>query len=314
MARPKREIVMARCAASAVLAAIEIYNKPTVEYREQTFSLLMANAWEILLKARLVQGSDGKLNVIYRRKQESRQYETVPGTDQKMTISLRQALGRVSLPGPVGVNIHGIATIRNSAAHEGVLAPELRQRVLEFGTASVQNFVKLSADWFGESVDVPYLLPVGFLGQASLAKGVGPKAQRDLLIALNSISNSVNGAVGSDYSVVLNVEINLNRNLVGGSNIGITNDPSAPEVRVSDDEALERWPATYNEIVSSCKARYPNFKRNGQFHKTMAGVKDDPACAHERRLDPNNPKGQKKFFYNKAATLAKLDEAYDHSG
>ena len=44
MSRPKREIVMARCATSAVPAAIEIYNKPTVEYREQTFALLMVNA------------------------------------------------------------------------------------------------------------------------------------------------------------------------------------------------------------------------------------------------------------------------------
>ena len=312
MARPRREIVMARCAASAVLAAIEIYNKPAVEYREQTFSLLITNAWEILLKARLVQGSGGKLNVIYRRKQGSRQYETLPGTDQKMTVSLRQALGRVPLPNPVEANIRGIATIRNCAAHEGVLSPELRQRVLEFGTASVQNFVKLSADWFGESVDVPYLLPVGFLGRASLAKGIHPRAQRDLLRALNSIAHSANGVDGSDYCVTLNVEINLNRKLVGGGNIGLTNDPSAPEVKVSDDEALELYPATYPEIVEGCKARYPNFKRNGQFHKIMGGVKADPACAHERRLDPKNPKGQKKFFYNEDATLAKLDEVYGH--
>ena len=75
MARPRREIAMVRCAASTVLAAIEIYNKPTAEYREQTFALLMANAWETLLKARLVQQSGGKENVIYRRKQGSRRYE-----------------------------------------------------------------------------------------------------------------------------------------------------------------------------------------------------------------------------------------------
>ena len=68
MARPKREITMARCAGAALLAAIEIYNKPTVEYREQTFALLVTNAWEVLLKARIVQLSGGRLNSIYRRK------------------------------------------------------------------------------------------------------------------------------------------------------------------------------------------------------------------------------------------------------
>ena len=33
------------------VAAIEIYNKPSFTYREEAFSLLMTNAWELLLKA-----------------------------------------------------------------------------------------------------------------------------------------------------------------------------------------------------------------------------------------------------------------------
>ena len=53
----------------------------------------------------------------------------------------------------------------------GVLAPEVAQRVLGFGTACVQNFVKLAAKWFGVYMQVPYLLPVGFLGEATLSTG-----------------------------------------------------------------------------------------------------------------------------------------------
>ena len=34
------------------LAAIEIYNKPAFPYREESFSILMANAWELILKAK----------------------------------------------------------------------------------------------------------------------------------------------------------------------------------------------------------------------------------------------------------------------
>lgn len=37
---------------SAMTCAIETYNKPSYEYREETFSLLAINAWELLLKAR----------------------------------------------------------------------------------------------------------------------------------------------------------------------------------------------------------------------------------------------------------------------
>ena len=75
MARPKREIIMARCAREALLAAVEIYNKPRVEYREQTVAFLIVNAWEVLIKARIVQQNGGKIQSIYRRQPNSRRFE-----------------------------------------------------------------------------------------------------------------------------------------------------------------------------------------------------------------------------------------------
>lgn len=38
----------------AALSAIEIYNKPDFKYREESFYILMVNAWELLLKARIL--------------------------------------------------------------------------------------------------------------------------------------------------------------------------------------------------------------------------------------------------------------------
>lgn len=38
---------------SAMLAAIEIYNKPRMEYRDEVTVLLVVNAWELALKAAL---------------------------------------------------------------------------------------------------------------------------------------------------------------------------------------------------------------------------------------------------------------------
>ena len=140
MARPKRELSMARCAASAVLAAIEIYNKPTVEYCEQTFALLMVNAWEILLKARLLQQAGGKVTAIYRREDSSRRYQRDSRTREPLTLGLTEVLGQAAPPREVRDNISGLVEVRNRAAHLGVLAPDARQAILAFGTASVQNF------------------------------------------------------------------------------------------------------------------------------------------------------------------------------
>lgn len=38
-----------RRAEAAVLAAIELYNKPDFRYREEAFAILILNAWELIL-------------------------------------------------------------------------------------------------------------------------------------------------------------------------------------------------------------------------------------------------------------------------
>jgi hypothetical protein len=41
-------------AEAAIVAAVEVFNKPLFRYREETFALLAINAWELLLKAHLL--------------------------------------------------------------------------------------------------------------------------------------------------------------------------------------------------------------------------------------------------------------------
>ena len=50
---------------SALLGAVELYNKPTVTYRDEVTVMLIVNAWELALKAALRQA--GK-SVFYRKK------------------------------------------------------------------------------------------------------------------------------------------------------------------------------------------------------------------------------------------------------
>ena len=306
MARPKREIVMARCAGEALLAAVEIYNKPKVEYREQTVAFLLVNAWEVLIKARIIQQSGGKIQSIYRRKRDSNRYEYRDG--EKVTIEIRGALNRSGLPEQVRSNIRGLIKIRNQATHLGVLSPELRQTILEFSTASVQNFVKTSSVWFGESIDAPYLLPLGFVGVTDTTVTTSVQ-QKKLLSELSQIAKSPISEE-SGYSVVLQVKVELNRGLSGGGNIGLTNAPNAPKVSISDDEALKTFPTTYKELVEVCKDRYSDFKQNQHFHSAMKKVNNDPKCAYERKLDPTANKSPTKRFYNLEQALAKLDNEY----
>lgn len=309
MSRPKREISMARCAASAMLAAIEVYNKPTVEYREQTFALLMVNAWEVLLKARLVQQAGGKIEAIYRRENNSRRYRRHPQIKEPITLGLGQVLARADLPAAARDNIIGLEAIRNRAAHLGMLTPKAARAVLAFGTAGVQNFQTMSLKWFGEAPEVPHLLPVGFLGDAKAARQAVVGSQRELLNLLAELS-STSDSSDSECAVVMHIDVQVNRGFSGGGTIGLTSDPNAPRVRMTVEEAMERFPTRYFDLITLLRSRYTDFKQNQQFNDHMKIVNADPQCAFERLLDPLMATGQKKRFYSPQAVFEHFDSHY----
>src|SRR2546425_9410945 len=61
-------------AEAALVAAIEIYNKPDFRYREESFAILALNAWELLLKARVLHlnANDPKCLYIYETRQSKK--------------------------------------------------------------------------------------------------------------------------------------------------------------------------------------------------------------------------------------------------
>jgi hypothetical protein len=62
--RPARHRYLVEKATQAAVASIEVYNKPGFKYREETFAILMLNAWELLLKARILKENKNKLRSI----------------------------------------------------------------------------------------------------------------------------------------------------------------------------------------------------------------------------------------------------------
>lgn len=48
----------------AAVSSIELYNKPDFRYREESFAILMSNAWELLFKAKALQDGGEKIDAI----------------------------------------------------------------------------------------------------------------------------------------------------------------------------------------------------------------------------------------------------------
>ena len=109
----------------AFYTAIAIYNNPTFDYRVESFCILLCNAWELLLKARIVELNGEK--EIYRENGNS--------------ISLKRAIEVLFGPtDPVRKNLEVLNEIRDSAVH--LLIPELLQIETRIFQSGVFNYLK----------------------------------------------------------------------------------------------------------------------------------------------------------------------------
>ncbi|WP_431278257.1 DUF3644 domain-containing protein [Leifsonia poae] len=120
---------------SAMLSAIELFNKPRIAYRNEITVILVVNAWELALKGLLRQN---KIR-IFKKKQRGRPYESLT-LDQCLEIARNRKLWPAALDGAaVSVNIQGLQEFRNRATHlynadglGAVVYSYLQQTVLNF--------------------------------------------------------------------------------------------------------------------------------------------------------------------------------------
>lgn len=98
---------------AAMLAAIEIYNKPQMAYRDEVFVILLLNAWELLLKAML---SKEKRRIYY-PKERGQPYRTLGWHDALRAVQ-REGLWPPEIPAlAVDENLDLIADYRDQAVH-----------------------------------------------------------------------------------------------------------------------------------------------------------------------------------------------------
>lgn len=309
MARPKKSLRMARAAKAAMLAAVEVYNKTAFVYREETFCLLIVNAWEVLLKARVLQLGGEDINAI-RLRHDAHRYQRDELTDDVRTIGLLDALPRAGAPNEIRENIRGLHHLRNDVQHFGLVEPAFRQEVLRFGTAAVQNMVKALRDWFDETTEGVYLFPIGFVGDASVVQATSER-QRQMLHRLHEIATSGTNE-RNGYHIAAEITLDIRPSGAVGGTVGITDDPSAPKFQLSDDEWHDLFPATYSDdLIPAVKDRYTNVTINRTFHERMKAVKADSRCTHTRPLNPAKPSGTAQNFFNLDAVFRyHLDQHY----
>lgn len=110
----------------AFMMAIEIYNKPSIQYRVEGFAIFICNAWELMLKAYILK-RDGNRHIYFKDK---------PGR----TISLINCIEKVftNNKDPLRINLEKIIELRDQSTHliteeyEMVYVPLFQSCILNF--------------------------------------------------------------------------------------------------------------------------------------------------------------------------------------
>ncbi len=115
----------------AFYLAIGTYNNPTLKYRVESFCILLSNAWELLLKARIIETKG--------------EYE-IKRADGK-TISLLTAVSKVfsDTKNPIRKNIEVMNELRDNSIH--LLIPDIQNTLSRIFQASILNYLYCLEDF-----------------------------------------------------------------------------------------------------------------------------------------------------------------------
>ena len=317
MRRAKSLHVLEKSVAAAV-SAIEIYNKPDFRYRGETFSILMVNAWELLLKAKILKDNGNNLKSILvldkRRLKDGnwskRLHPRKTRSGNPATLSLGKSIDVIQNSTPrlldqrVVDNVFILVEIRDNSIHLINQDLSLESKIQEVGTAALRNYVQIVQEWFNYDLSRYnfFLMPLSFFHEADVVESFSVKRlndqTRNLLEYLKNKEEEHPSETENPYNVTLKVETKFVKS--SSSNalaVRWTDDPSAPQVRVTEEDNL-KGRFDYRRLTDKMKSRYSDFKENKTYHELRKQVEEDDKYCHIRRLDPQKQGGTKKKYYS----------------
>lgn len=316
---------LAEKSVSAAISAIEIYNKPDFTYREEAFSLLMVNAWELLIKAKWLSDRDENLTSLYvMEENEGSATQKINRSGNPITHGVHYLALKMcedpdsGLEKPCFDNIQALIEIRDNSAHFVNKDIYFGRRILEIGTAALRNYIHLATEWF--QLDLSkynfFLMPISFYHgfEAILPPddALYPVQVKKLLQYLDSLqeADEVIEETSSQH-VALRMETRLVR---GKKEEAIefkwTNDPNAPAVALREEDVSKNYPLTYRELTDALRRRYSNFLENLAYHRLRKEVEKENKYCLVRLLNPGNPNSSKQRFYN-ANIFQEFDKHYE---
>ena len=229
----------------AYVLALETINRLTITYRTETFCALVCNAWELLLKARMLDQSTDR-SVIY--------YPQGPGEKRK-TKSLRDCLAAVfpNENDPVRRNVERVAEFRDAAIH--LFITDVPKDVLGLFQACVLNYHRCLTAWF--QVTLSDRIPVGMM---TIVYDTSPER----LDLSSAVMRRRLGKDAADYLLEVSEEIRAEHEETGFAHefavriqYGLTIDDKATDAAVVAIAGAGGRPARTLEVPKDPSRQYP---------------------------------------------------------
>lgn len=288
---------------SAMLGAIELYNKPQMAYRDEVTVILIVNAWELALKALLVKKAREKTS-----KKPSIYYKKRPG-EKYRTLSLEDCLNRVAserfwpaaLDGAaISVNIKGLSEFRDRAIHL-YNTQGLGLLIYSFMQQSILNYRDFMMSVF--SIDLAeritwQLLPLGATvpGEAVQFMRVDIRAKmnsevqdfiNDLRTAVESIE-AQNGDVGRSAT---QYDINLHSvKKLASADLVVAIAPDGPgQVVTRTTDPSQTYPFTARQLLDHVNKKRQGRELNTHDYKVLCWKENLRSNRKYAWKHPNSP-------------------------
>lgn len=306
---------------ASMLSAIELYNKPNFQYREETFAILAVNAWELLLKAIILRQNRYKLRSLYvlkpcinkdGTKSTTRKYVDKNRSGNPKTISIMETLSILDnqkyLPTNLRDNIEALIELRDNSIHFANM-DDISRQIQELGFACIKNYITLIKEKKIE-IDISnynfYLMPLAYVTSNMVSESVLTEETKNYLTLVKSKIAKEESDQNYDIAITIDIDFKKGSSFDG---LGFTYDKDGIKVALTEENIRKRYPWDNAELIRRCKMRYSDFIQNKNWNAQRNEIKNDPKLYRVRLLDPGNPKSAKKGFYS-TNVFSYLDSYY----
>jgi hypothetical protein len=303
---------------SAIIASIEIHNKPIFSYRYEVTTILVINAWELLLKAYIVENHK-EVKLINKDGLSKPFEECLAFVSSQLGKDFRA----------IEENLQKIYEYRCHIIHfykdniDSILYA-LIHKSIQFYNEFIKKFFNIDLAELTNLI----ILPIGFKPFASPVDFLS--SDSDLSKSSNSVKEFIKSIVKSTESLesegvqesiltgfrmaVINENRITNADIIAGitknpeaSKLNITNvlsgmqfsrDADAKKVNIEEETLFKTmYTLKYQDVIDKSKLIFTDFKQNAKFNKIMVNVKTKPELHRKRFLDVVNKTGMGQDFY-----------------